>query len=219
MPEVPAEVVARVSAEVAALDRDGARAADRGARSGDCGAAQGARSAAGDAGAGGARGDGAVARELSGCAGRRGCSTGSRSSGWCSIPGARCCASGSRARFETMLELGAVEEVEALRAHGARSVAAGDEGDRGARDFGDWLDGVIDARGGDRAGGDRDAAVRQAAADVDPQPDGGLAAGYVTSMTWPPVVRCRSLAVISKTERGLPAAAQTVSYLKRSWSM
>ena len=87
-----------------------------------------------------------------------------------------CCASGSRARFEAMLEQGAVEEVEALLAMGLDPSLPAMKA-IGVREIGDWLDGRIDARGGDRAGGDRDAAICQAAADVVPQPDGGLAGG------------------------------------------
>ena len=85
-------------------------------------------------------------------------------------------------RFEAMLEQGAVEEVEALRALDLDPSLPAMKA-IGVREIADWLDGEIDARGGDRAGGDRDAAVCQAAAHVDPEPDGGLAAGYVTSMT------------------------------------
>ncbi len=94
--EVPAEVTAGGGCRDRWARPRGAGAADRGARSGDGGAAQIAGSAAGDPGAGGLK---ATGRSLAASRRRRrqGCWTGSMSSAWCSIPTARCCASGSPA--------------------------------------------------------------------------------------------------------------------------
>src|SRR5262245_5042348 len=49
-----------------------------------------------------------------------------------------------------------------------------------------------------------------------PRPEGP---GYLTAMTWPPVMATRSWGVRRKTELGVPAAAQISACWSRSWSM